>query len=124
MQKIITYVSIAVIAFWMLILGAYGHFVKPDMYYPIVPDFMPKKFVVYASGVLELIVGLLVLWPRTRALGGLGFAFLCVCFMPLHIWDLFRETPAITPLSAAIIRVALQLVFIWMGWRLWKLRTR
>lgn len=123
MSKAITYASIAIIAFWMLYLGAYGHFVNPEFYYPIVPDFMPKKLVVYASGVPELFIGLMVLWPRTRALAGLGFALLCLCFLPLHIWDLFRDNPAITPLSAAIIRVILQLVFIWIGLRLWKHRS-
>ena len=107
----------------MLVLGAYGHFFKPELFYAIVPDFLPKKWVVYATGIPELIIGLAVLWPRTRALAGLGFAILCLAFLPLHLWDLVRDTPAITPQSAAIIRVFLQFAFIWMDLHMWKNRT-
>ena len=84
------------------------------------PGFYRKKFVVLASGIPELIIGLAVLWPRTRAIAGLGFAVLCLAFLPLHVWDLFRDTPAITPHSAAIIRVFVQFFLIWTGWMLYK----
>jgi uncharacterized membrane protein YphA (DoxX/SURF4 family) len=42
--------------------------------------------------------------------------------MPLHIWDLFREDPMISPLSAAVFRIFVQVFFIWAGLRLWKQR--
>lgn len=102
--------------------GALGHFFRPAFFYPIVPDFLPKQFVVYASGVPELLIGLAVLYPRTRAAAGLGFACLCAAFLPLHLWDLVRETPAITPHAAAIVRVFIQFFLIWIGWRLWTTR--
>lgn len=118
-----TYASVALIALWM-IAGGIGHFIKPEAFYPIVPDFLPKKFVVYASGIPELIIGLAVLWPRTRAAAGLGFAALCTAFLPLHVWDLFRENPAITPQSAAIFRVLVQFFLIRVGYALWKREAR
>lgn len=119
MGKVPTYASVVLIAAWM-IAGGFGHFLKPDMFYPIVPDFLPKKLVVYVSGAPELIIGFAVLWPRTRAVAGLGFALLCTAFLPLHVWDLFRENPAITQQSAAIIRVFVQFFLIWVGWTLYK----
>ncbi len=122
MRKFLTYAAIGLIAFWML-AGAISHFFKPEFFYALVPDFLPKKFVVYATGVPELFIGLAILWPRTRAIAGLGFSLLCLAFLPLHVWDLFRESPAITPHSAAIIRVFIQFFLIWMGWAIWKQKS-
>jgi hypothetical protein len=51
---------------------------------------------------------------------GLAFAALCAGYLPLHIWDLFRGDPVITPYAAAIIRVVVQLLFIGIGWLVWK----
>ncbi|NNE59151.1 MAG: hypothetical protein HKN36_13680 [Hellea sp.] len=107
------------IAIWML-GGAFGHFFFPDKFYAIVPDFLPKKEVVLLSGIPELLIGLGVLWPRTRAIAGIGFTVLCLAFLPLHLWDLVRENPAITPHSAAIIRVLVQFILMWIGWTVWK----
>ena len=121
LQKIKLWASVALIAVWML-GGAYGHFFKPEFFYAIVPDLLPKKQVVYASGVPELLIGLAVLFPRTRALAGLGFAVLCLALLPLHIWDAFRDTPAFSPLSLAITRIGVQLILIAIGWRLWRQR--
>ena len=118
-KRVFYVLAIILIALWML-LGAYGHFFKPEMFFPIVPDFLPKREVVILSGIPELLIGLGVLWPRTRALAGLGFMLLCLCFLPLHLWDLVRDDPAITPQSAAILRVFVQFLLIWIGWRVWK----
>lgn len=114
-----TYASVALIAFWMLV-GGVAHMLVPEKFYPIVPDFFPKLSVVYISGIVEIIIGLMVLFPKTRALGGLAFALLCLGLLPLHLWDLVRDNPAVAPLGAAIIRVFVQFFLIWIGWRLWK----
>src|SRR5690348_7834301 len=61
------------------ILGGAGvmHFVKPDFFDPIVPDWMPgsPRTTTYVSGVVELVAAGLVAHPRTRRFGG-WFAFL------------------------------------------------
>ena len=52
------------------------HFVKPDFFDPIVPDWMPgeARTTTYASGVAEIASALLVASPRTRRAG----AWLCL----------------------------------------------
>ncbi len=113
------YLAIGLIAFWML-AGAWVHFFQPELFYKIVPDFLPKKEVVILSGIPELLIGIGVLIPKTRSLAGLAFAMLCLAFLPLHLWDLVRDDPAITPQSAAIIRVFVQFVLMWTGWQVWR----
>ena len=115
---ILHYLAVCLIAFWML-FGAYGHFFHPEFFYKLVPDFLPKWEVVILTGIPELLIGLGVLFPRTRPVAGLGFTLLCLAFLPLHLWDLVREDPAITPQSAAIFRVFLQFFLMWVGWKVW-----
>jgi len=43
-----------------------------------------------------------------------------IAFLPIHVWDLFRAEPAIGSMNAAIIRVLIQFVLIYLGWRIWK----
>lgn len=119
LKDILYFLAIALIAFWML-AGAWGHFFKPEYFYKIVPDFLPKKEVVILSGIPELLIGFGILIPRTRALAGIAFTLLCLAFLPLHLWDLVRDDPAITPHSAAIIRVFVQFFLMWIGWLVWK----
>ena len=119
MNVLKTYLPVALIAVWM-IGGGVAHFMTPSAFYAIVPNVFPKDFVIYASGVAELLVGVGILIPKTRAIAGLGFAALCLCFLPLHVWDVFRETPAIGPLPISIIRVFVQFLLIWIGWRVWQ----
>ena len=40
-------------------------------------------------------VGVLLFIPKYRHWGGLGFCVLMLAFLPLHIWDLFKEQPAV-----------------------------
>ena len=43
------------------------HFVNPAFYVALIPPFLPAPlFLVYASGVAELVTGLGLLWPRCR----------------------------------------------------------
>lgn len=71
---------------------------------------------------LQLGIGLAALWPRSRAYAGLAFAALCLCYLPLHLWDFWRPDPVFAPPVAASIRVVFQLFFIAAGWSLWRAR--
>lgn len=113
-----TYICVALVAIWMLV-GGTAHMIVPHFFFPFVPDFLPQLGVVYVSGLIELAIGIAVLFPKTRAKAGLAFAALCLAFLPLHVWDLLREEPIITPTSAAIFRIIWQFVLIGAGWYLW-----
>jgi uncharacterized membrane protein len=108
-----------VIAIWML-LGGTLHLVTPETFFPIVPEPLPAYFVVYASGVVELAIGVGVLVPRTRAFAGLAFAVLCAGFLPLHVWDFFRADPIFPVPYWASLRIIVQLALIGMGLYLWR----
>ncbi len=100
----------------MMLYGAYNHVANPSFYNGFIPNFFPKLIVNYASALVELIIGILILIPHYRKLGSLYFIALMIAFIPIHIWDLLKDVPAIGSKRAAIIRIAVQFIFIAMGY--------
>jgi uncharacterized membrane protein len=98
------------------------HFVKPAPFENIVPKALPrKKELVYASGVVEIATGAMMLHPRTRRLGGLGAVGLLAGVFPANLQmtaDALRSSRAPgyykvgtilrLPLQAPMIRIALK----------------
>lgn len=99
-----------------MIYGGINHFLKPEMYYPFIPDFLPQSFINLLSGVLEIVLGIGAFIPQTRSKATMGIFILMILFLPLHIWDLFKEHPAIGSRLAAMIRVPVQFLFIFITW--------
>jgi uncharacterized membrane protein len=104
---------------FMLVAGA-NHFQKPAMYFPFFADFLPKEILNYASGLLEIMVGVMVFTPKYRSWGTLGILCLMLAFLPLHFFDLFRENPACGSRQIAIIRFPVQFLFIAWAWYIHK----
>ena len=111
--------AISIIALWMLV-GGIAHLVVPEFFFQIVPDVLPELWVVYVSGLVEIIIGAAILVPRFRAVAGLSFAFLCLGFLPLHVWDFFRPDPVFEVPVAASIRILVQFGLIGLGLYLWR----
>ncbi|MEM0995735.1 MAG: hypothetical protein AAGN35_01590 [Bacteroidota bacterium] len=115
MKKVLPYIFA-----FIMIAGGIGHIVAPDFYAPLIPDFIPDLLANVLSAIAELGIGVLLLIPKYRHWGGLGFALLMIGFLPLHIWELFREEPVVGPPPAPIIRLVIQLVLIYAGWWLYR----
>lgn len=113
-MKIIWKVLKVVLAVFMIYAGI-QHFIKPTFYTPFVPSFLPFEIsIIYLSGLIEIVFGLLLLIPKYAKLASSGILILMLVFLPIHIWDVFIDTPAIGSHKAALIRLPVQLLFI--GW--------
>lgn len=104
----------------LMLVGGTVHFIKPEAYYPIIPDFLPKPLFNYLGGIAELILGIGVFIPRFRPFATLGILLLMILFLPLHIIDVFREHPAIGSKTLAIVRIPLQFILIVWAWFIYK----
>ncbi|NNK19498.1 MAG: hypothetical protein HKP49_10125 [Maribacter sp.] len=113
-MKVFWRVLQVVLAVFMIYAGI-QHFIKPLFYIPFVPGFLPFKMsIIYFSGVLEIIFGFFLLIPKYAKLASTGILVLLLLFLPIHIWDVFSEAPAMVSHQAALIRLPVQLLFI--GW--------
>ncbi len=120
-MKILRLTALFVMALGMMVAGTV-HFAAPRSYLRIVPEWLPYRMaVVYGSGVLELIAGIGLFLPAYRSEAALLVLSLMAIFLPLHIWDCFREHPALGSKTGAIVRLFLQFVLI--AWAWWLLQS-
>jgi uncharacterized membrane protein len=103
-----------------MIFGGVNHFIKPEMYAPFIPEFLPNEVINYLTGILEIVVGVGVFIPKFRSMATLGILIMMLVFLPLHIFDVFKENPAIGSRQAALIRLPVQFLFIAWAWYIHK----
>ena len=90
------------------------HFRRPEWYVEIVPPFLPYKLeLVLISGVAEVILGFMLLYPKMRFLAANGLILLLVLVYPANIYLAYTNGAALgTSPSIAWGRLPLQFVFI------------
>ena len=99
--------------------GGVQHFINSVFYIPFVPSFLPFKMaIIYISGVIEMAIALLLVIKKYRGIGALSLLLLMLAFLPIHIWDVFSDAPAIGNHQLALIRLGMQFVFIAISWKL------
>jgi len=102
----------------MLVAGV-AHFAVAGLFlgfFAGAPAWVPALPLVYASGVVELLVGVALLLPATRALGALATLGMMVAYLPLHALDALRAHPVVGSPAAAWIRLVLQFALIAWAW--------
>jgi len=100
----------------LMMFGGIMHFINAEIYNPFIPDFLPKDFINYASGLLEIMLGIGAFVPNYRAKATMGILILMLAFLPLHVMDVFKENPAIGNHELALIRLPLQFILILWAW--------
>lgn len=94
------------------------HFVKPKMFVRIVPPYIPKhSIMVMISGVLEILLGIGVLFPKTQSWSALGLMILLVAVFPANIYmaqKFYQKGHKYTWVTIA--RLPLQLLLIYWAY--------
>jgi uncharacterized membrane protein len=117
-MKIVWIVVRVIFAIFMIYAGV-QHLLKPDFYIPFVPSFLPfTTAIIYFSGILEILLGIMMIIPKYAKQGALGILLLMLIFLPIHVWDVFSATPAIGSHKAALIRLPVQFLFIALAWKI------
>ena len=90
------------------------HFRRPEWYFEIVPPFLPYKLeLVLISGLAEVILGFMLLYPKMRFLAGNGLILLLVLVYPANIYLAYTNGAALdTSPLIAWGRLPFQFVFI------------
>lgn len=114
------YISLKILLAIFLIYGGFNHFNKPEFYNGFIPDFLPKLTVNYISGIIEIVLGIGLFIKGYQKKSAYGIFLMMLVFMPIHIWDAFKEIPAIGSKTAAYIRIVVQFLFIGWAWVIYK----
>ena len=119
--KVARYAGLAIVFLWFF-GGGIGHFTSVDFFVSIVPPWVPYPlWVVYISGVIEIALALLILWPAARPLAGWGLIALTLAVTPanVHMYmnpELFPDATQEAYLVRLIVQVLL-LALIWWSTR-------
>lgn len=94
------------------------HFIRPRFYMKIMPPCLPwHAELVYISGAIEIILGLLLLPVATRWLAAWGVIILLMAVFPANIQMAINYWSRNNPyLWIAIARLPLQFLLIWWAW--------
>ena len=99
--------------------GGVNHFLKPQFYLRMMPSYIPAQgLMVQLSGVLEVVLGVLLLIPQVSQLAAWGLIALLVAVFPANLHmalnaDQFSEMPVI----GLWIRLPIQGLLIYWAYR-------
>ena len=116
-MKQIKAISKYVLAIFMITAGIM-HLVNPAFFLKIVPPYLPlHKELVLVSGIFEVLLGILLLVPKTSRLAAWGIVALLIAVFPANLY--LYQHQDILPASPILhlLRLPLQGVFIlWAFW--------
>ena len=111
--------TIYVMSFMYIFIGI-RHFTDPQYFLEIVPPQLPfKLFLVYLTGLIEVVGGAAILSPKSRKAGAYLLIFLLLSVFPANIYLYVSETPqSLLGISQkdALIRMPFQIPLILLAY--------
>ena len=111
--------TILVMSFMYVFIGI-RHFTDPQYFLDIVPPQLPfKLFLVYLTGLIEVVGGVAILSPKSRKVGAYLLIFLLVSVFPANIYLYVSETSqSLLGISEAdaLIRMPFQIPLILLAY--------
>ncbi len=113
-------ISIFTLAACFVLAGA-NHFRVPDLYLPLMPEWLPwHRALIAISGAAEILGGLGTALPKWRRAAGWGLIALLIAVFPANVHMLIHQVPVAgneIPLWILWARLPLQAVMIaWVWW--------
>lgn len=102
----------------LYIIAGIMHFIKPKVYLRIMPRYLPNhKFLVYVSGIAEIVLGIAICIPKFRVMAVYGIISMLVVFLLVHFYMLSSEkASAGIPKWILILRIPLQFGLMYWAW--------
>ena len=118
--------AIELIGLWGLAIFMVGigvlHFVRPKPFVRIIPKFLPAPLgLVYISGFFEIVGGVGLLIPETRALAAWGLIALYFAVFPANIYMLTHNISLDPkkPIPRWVLWLRLPFQFVFIAWAYW-----
>jgi uncharacterized membrane protein len=113
--------ALVLLAVLMVTIGVL-HFARPKPFVRIVPNYLPAPLaLVYISGFFEILGGLGLLIPETRAWAAWGLIALYIAVFPANIYMLTKNISLNPkkPIPRWALWARLPFQFLFMAWAYW-----
>lgn len=113
------------VGLWLMsalyVMAGVMHFVRPDFYVPMMPPYLPwHLWLIYFSGLAEIVCGVGVLLPQTRSHAAWATIALLIAVFPANIHIAVNNVPVFGALEGAgmwnWVRLPLQFLLIAWAW--------
>lgn len=103
----------------LLVAAGMTHFSMTKMYERIIPPYIPgHKTVVLLSGIIEMVLGFMLMNIETQVSAAWGIIGMLILFLPVHIYMLQNDRAALKlPKWVLILRLPLQLALIYWAYQ-------
>ncbi|MBW8522107.1 DoxX family protein [Chryseobacterium chendengshani] len=104
---------------FLLVVAGIMHFIRPHFFMKIMPDYIPFHLrMVYISGAVEILCGILLLFPETQKLGAYLCIALFIAVFPANI-EMTKKFYQIHHkyFWLTVVRLPLQFVLIWWAYQ-------
>ena len=114
-------ISLIIMILFYVVAGI-NHFREPGAYYRIIPSYLPNPvFINIMSGIIEIVLGILLIFPKTRKGAAYGIIILLILFIPAHFCMIQKgwcmSNGFCLPAWATWIRLfPLQFLLMWWAW--------
>jgi uncharacterized membrane protein len=106
----------------LFVLAGVYHFVNPAFYLRIMPPYLPwHLFLVYLTGVFEIVLGVLLPIPRFTRRAGFGLIALLIAIFPANI-HMAINAELYSDISPIALWIRLPLQGVLMAWAYWYTR--
>jgi uncharacterized membrane protein len=107
----------------LYIAAGINHFYNPQVYLRIMPPYLPwPMFLQYLAGFFEIVLGLLLLFPKYTRLAAWGLIALLIAVYPANI-HMAVNNHLYPDLPAWVLWARLPLQFVLIAWAWWYTRN-
>ncbi|MED4126685.1 MULTISPECIES: DoxX family protein [Shouchella] len=98
----------------LFFLAGVGHFIMDGFFVEAMPEWVPfRLFIVYASGIVEIALAILLIYKPTRSRAGIWTTLFLLLIFPVNVYMAFFPAQYDIPVYALWLRLPLQFVLIW-----------
>ena len=121
MQKHIKYFSVLLMSGFYVYVGIL-HFIDPEWFLFIMPPFLSSigLELIYISGFFEIILGLLLIYSKSRKVAAYGLILLLIAVYPANIYLAFNQKAqqliGISSFMASWVRLPIQFIFLGLAY--------
>ncbi len=99
------------------IIAGLNHFRAPKFYLPMMPPYIPQHHLMIGlSGVAEILLGAILLWPVTQRLAAWGIILMLLVFFTVHIYMFQARDTVFASIPNWMIIARLPMQFILIAW--------
>ena len=102
----------------LYIIAGLFHFIKPRIYMSIMPPYIPfHTTLIYLSGILEIILGVAILFNNTHIYALWSIIVMLILFLPVHFYMASdKKFEKKIPKWALILRIPIQFILIYWAY--------